>query len=59
MSKHLWRLHVDNGLDLLWVALNSSFGDEVAQQLAYRYPKGEFLRVELDVVAVEVGEGFS
>jgi hypothetical protein len=34
MSKHLWRLHVDDGLNILWVALDSSFRDEVAQQLA-------------------------
>jgi hypothetical protein len=59
MSKCLRRLHVDDGLDLLWVALDSSFRDEVAQQLAYRHPEGAFLRVKLDAVAVEVGEGFS
>jgi hypothetical protein len=59
MSKHLRRLHVDDGLDLLWVALDSSLRDEVAQQLACRYPKGALLQVELDAVAVEVGEGFS
>jgi hypothetical protein len=58
VSKRFRRLHVDDGLDLLWVALDSSFRDEVAQQLASRHPEGAFLRVELDVVAVEVGEGF-
>jgi hypothetical protein len=46
-------------LDLLWVALDSSFRDEVAQQLACRHPERAFLRVELDAVAVEVGGGFS
>jgi hypothetical protein len=59
MSKRLRRLHVDNGLDLLCVTLDSSFRDEVAQQLACRHPEGAFLRVELDAVAVEVGESFS
>jgi hypothetical protein len=59
MSKRLWRLHVDDGLNLLWVALDSSLKDEVAQQLAYRHPEGTLLQVELDVVAVEVGKGFS
>jgi hypothetical protein len=52
-------LHVDDGLDLLRVALDSSLRDEVAQQLACRHPEGALLRVELDVVVVEVGEGFS
>jgi hypothetical protein len=59
MSKRLWRLHVDNGLDLLWVAFDSSFRDEVAQQLACRHPEGALLRVELNAVAVEVSESFS
>jgi hypothetical protein len=59
VSKRLWWLHGDNGLYLLWVAFDPSLRDEVAQQLARRYPKRAFLRVELDAVAVEVGEGFS
>jgi hypothetical protein len=59
MSKRLWRLHVDDGLNLLLVALESSLRDEVAQQLAYRHPEGTLLRVELDAVAVKVGKGFS
>jgi hypothetical protein len=58
MSKHLWRLHVDYGLNLLWVALNSSLRDEVAQQLACRYSKGAFRRVELNAVLIKIGEGF-
>jgi hypothetical protein len=58
MSKHLQRLHVDDGLDLLWIALDPSLRDEVAQQLACRYSEGTFLQVELDVVSIEVGEGF-
>jgi hypothetical protein len=56
MSKRLRRLHVDDGLDLLWVALDSSLRDEVAQQLACRHSKGALLRVELDAVAVEVAK---
>jgi hypothetical protein len=59
MSKRLWRLHVDDGLYLLWVAFNPSLGDEVAQQLAGGYPKGALLRVKLDAISVEVGKGFS
>jgi hypothetical protein len=59
MSKHLWWLHVDNGLDLLWVTFDSSFRNEVAQQVACRHPEGALLRVELDAIAVEVGESFS
>jgi hypothetical protein len=31
MSKRPRRLHVDDGLYLLWVAFDPSFGDEVAQ----------------------------
>jgi hypothetical protein len=31
MLKCPWRLHVDDGLYLLWVTLDSSLGDEVAQ----------------------------
>jgi hypothetical protein len=45
VPEHLWRLHVDDGLYLLWVAFDPSLEDEVAQQLAYRYSKGAFLRV--------------
>jgi hypothetical protein len=59
MSKRLRWLHVDDDLDLLWDALDSSLRDEVTQQLACRHPEGALLRVELDAVAVEVGEGFS
>jgi hypothetical protein len=59
VSKRLWRLHVDDGLYLLWVAFDPSLEDEVAQQLAGGYPKGALLRVKLDAVTVEVGEGFS
>jgi hypothetical protein len=59
MSKRLWRLHVDDGLYLFWVAVDPSLRDEVAQQLADGYPEGALLRVKLDAVAVEVGEGFS
>jgi hypothetical protein len=59
MSKCLWRLYVDDGLYLLWVAFDPSLGDEVAQQLASRYPEGALLWVKLDAVAVEVGKGFS
>jgi hypothetical protein len=59
VSKHLWRLHVDDGLYLLWVAFDPSLGDEVAQQLAGGYLERAFLWVKRDAVAVEVGEGFS
>jgi hypothetical protein len=59
MSKRPWRLHVDDGLYLLWVAFDPSLGDEVAQQLAGGYPERAFLRVELDAISIEVGEGFS
>jgi hypothetical protein len=59
MLKRLWRLHVDDGLNLLWVALDSSFRDVVAQQLAYRYSEGILLRVELDAIPIKVGESFS
>jgi hypothetical protein len=59
VSKHLWRLHVDDGLYLLWVAFDPSLGDEVAQQLAGGNPERAFLWVKLDAVAVKVGEGFS
>jgi hypothetical protein len=45
VSKRLWRLHVDDGLYLLWVAFDPSLGDEVAQQLACRYSEGAFLQV--------------
>jgi hypothetical protein len=58
MSKHLWRLHVDYGLNLLRVAFDSSLKDEVAQQLACRYSEGAFLWVELDVVSIVIDEGF-
>jgi hypothetical protein len=58
MSKRLQRLHVDDGLDLLWIALDPSLRDEVAQQLACRYSEGTFLWVELDAVSIEVGERF-
>jgi hypothetical protein len=58
MSKHLRRLHVDDGLNLLRIALDSSLGDEVAQQLTCGYSKGAFHRVELDVVSIKIGEGF-
>jgi hypothetical protein len=46
--KRLRRLHVDDGLDLLRIAIDSSLRDEVAQQMACRYSKGTLLRVELD-----------
>jgi hypothetical protein len=59
MSKRLQRFHVDDGLDLLWVALDSSLRDEVAQQLACRHPEGALLRVEFYAVVVEIGKGFS
>jgi hypothetical protein len=59
MSKRLWWLHADDGLDLLRVAFDSSLRDEVAQQLACRYSEGALLQVELDAVSVEVGESFS
>jgi hypothetical protein len=59
VSNCLWRLHVDDGLYLLWVAFDPSLGDEVAQQLADGNPEGALLWVKLDAVAVEVGEGFS
>jgi hypothetical protein len=59
VSKSFWRLHVDDGLYLLWVAFDPSLGDEVAQQLAGGYPEGALLWVKLDVVSVEVGKGFS
>jgi hypothetical protein len=59
MSKRFWQLHVDNGLDLLWVTFDSSFRDEVAQQLACRHPEGALLRVELDAIAIEVSKSFS
>jgi hypothetical protein len=58
MSKCLLRLHVDYGLNLLWVAFDPSLSDEVAQQLACRYSEGAFLRVELDVVSIKIGKGF-
>jgi hypothetical protein len=58
MSKRLWWLHVDDGLNLLRIALDSSLRDEVAQQLACGYSEGAFLWVELDVVSIEIGEGF-
>jgi hypothetical protein len=45
VSKCLWRLHVDDGLYLLWVAFDPSLGDEVAQQLACMYSEGAFLWV--------------
>jgi hypothetical protein len=51
-------LHVDNGLNFLWVTFDFSFRDEVSQQLAYRHPEGALLRVELDAVAVEVSKSF-
>jgi hypothetical protein len=59
VSKHLWRLHVDDGLYLLWVAFDPSLGDEVALQLAGGYPEGALLWVKLDAISVEVGKGFS
>jgi hypothetical protein len=43
--KFLWRLHVDDGMYLLWVAFDPSLGDKVAQQLACRYSEGAFLWV--------------
>jgi hypothetical protein len=58
MSKRLWQLHVDDGLNLLQIALDSSLGDVVAQQLACGYSEGAFLQVELDVVSIEIGKGF-
>jgi hypothetical protein len=58
MSKRLRRLHVDDGLNILRIALDSSLEDEVAQQLACGYSEGAFLWVELDVVSIEIGEGF-
>jgi hypothetical protein len=58
MSKRLRWLHVDDGLDLLWIALDPSLKDEVAHQLACRYSEGTFLQVELDAVLIEVGKGF-
>jgi hypothetical protein len=59
VSKHFWRLQIDDGLYLLWVTFDPSLRDEVAQQLAGGYPKGALLRFKLDAVAVEVGKGFS
>jgi hypothetical protein len=58
MSKRLRRLHIDYGLNLLQIVLDSSFRDEVAQQLACGYSEGAFLWIELDAVSIEVGEGF-
>jgi hypothetical protein len=59
MSKCLWQLHVDYGLDLLRVAFDSSLGDEVAQQLACRYSEGALFWVKLDAIPIKIGEGFS
>jgi hypothetical protein len=56
MSKRLRWLHVDGGLCLLRIALDYSLGDEVAQQLACGYSEGAFLRVQLDVVSIEISE---
>jgi hypothetical protein len=57
LSKRLWRLHIDDGLNLLRIALDSSLGDEVAQQLACGYSEGAFLWIELDAVPIKIGEG--
>jgi hypothetical protein len=56
VSKCLWRLHVDYGLDLLRVTFDSSLRDEVAQKLACRYSEGAFFRVELDDVSIKISE---
>jgi hypothetical protein len=58
VSKRLRRLHDDDGLNLLWMALNPSLRDEVAQQLACGYFEGAFLLIELDAVPIKIGEGF-
>jgi hypothetical protein len=56
VSKCLWRLHVDDGLYLLWVAFDPSLGDEVAQQLVGGYPEGALLWVKLDVVLARLAK---
>jgi hypothetical protein len=51
-----WRFHVEDGLDLDGVSFDSSGKDEVSEYLASRDPEEAFLRVQLDLVAVEVVE---
>src|SRR3954452_21429646 len=50
---------VDDCLDLLWVGLDAASGDEVCKYLASGYSEEAFLRVQLDLISLEVVEGFS
>ena len=43
--------HVDDGLDFLWVGLDSSLRDEESEELPRSYPEGTLGRVQLHPVS--------
>jgi hypothetical protein len=50
--------YFSDGRDLVGVRFDAALGDDVPHELAPGDPKGALFRVQLDVEALEVSEGF-
>jgi hypothetical protein len=51
-------VYFSNGRDLIGVCLDATLGDDVPQELALGDPKGALFRVQPNVEAPNVSEGF-